>query len=53
MAAKGAAQRIHIQDTVSVPTYGFITKNSKIATPIAISEKKNCRIDSPKYIDSV
>lgn len=35
---------MHIQLTVSVPTYGFRRKYSSTATPSAAAEKKNCRI---------
>ena len=37
-AAKGAAPRTHIQDTVSVPTQGFSRKYSPTATITASSE---------------
>ena len=52
-AANGAADRMQIHDTVSVPTYGLSKKYSPTATPQAKTEKMNCLSDSPKNIDSV
>ena len=53
IAAKGAAPRMHIHETVSMPTTGFNMKYSSTAIPTARTEKTNCRMDSPKNIDSV
>lgn len=44
---------MHIQETVSIPTKGFNTKYKSTAIPTARIEKTNCRMDSPKNIDSV
>ena len=44
---------MHIQETVSIPTIGFKTKYSSTAIPTARTEKTNCRMDSPKNMDSV
>ena len=44
---------MHIQETVSVPTWGLSAKYRTIATPTASKEKTNCLKDSPKNIDSV
>ena len=49
-AAKGAAAKIHIHDTVSVPTYGPSRKYTPTATVHAKTEKMNCRSVSPKNI---
>ena len=51
--ANGAVPKIHIHDTVSVPTYGLSKKYIPTATPQANTEKMNCLKDSPKNIASV
>lgn len=53
IAANGAAPKMHIHDSVSMPAYGLIRKYRSTATPQARTEKTNCLSDSPKNIDSV
>ena len=52
-AANGAADRMQIHDTVSVPTYGFKRKKTATATAQAHTEKMICRSDRPKNTASV
>ena len=49
----GAADRMQIHDTVSVPTYGFKRKKTATATAQAHTEKMICRSDRPKNTASV
>lgn len=51
-AAKGAAPRMHIQPTSSLPTSGRRPKYIPTATPTASREQINCRVESPKKMDS-
>jgi hypothetical protein len=53
ITAKGKAPRTHIQLMVSVRNLPRSRKNKPTATPQARGEKRNCRIDSPKNMDSV
>ena len=45
--------KMHIQLNVSVPNLPRSRKNKPTATPQASTENRNCRIDSPKNMDSV
>lgn len=47
-AANGAAPRMHIQPTSSLPISGRKPKYRPTATPTASREQINCRVESPK-----